>query len=103
VLFEVRDPDELERAIEIRSCAIGINTRNLETLAVDPRVGEQLLRLVPRDRVAVYESGVALPADVERAALWGADAVLVGSSLSRESDGTAAVRAFAGVPVVRRG
>ena len=103
VLFEVRDEAELERAIAIRACAIGINTRDLETLKVDPAVGERLLRLVPPDRVAVYESGVITRADVERAAAWGADAVLVGSSLSRVRNGAAAVRELSGVPTVRRG
>ena len=103
VLFEVRDETELARAIAIRACAIGINTRNLETLELDTAVGERLLPLVPPERVAVYESGVVTRADVERAAAWGADAVLVGSSLSRIPDGAAAVRELSGVPTVRRG
>ena len=103
VLFEVRDEAELARALDVRPCAIGINTRNLETLDVDPAVGQRLLRLVPPGRVAVYESGIETRGDVERAAEWGADAVLVGSSLSRVVDGAAAVRALGGVSAVRRG
>lgn len=103
VLFEVRDEDELQRGLEIRACAIGINTRNLETLQVDPAVGQRLLRLVPPERVAVYESGVVTRDDVARAAAWGADAVLVGSSLSSVTDGAAAVRALSDVPAVKRG
>jgi indole-3-glycerol phosphate synthase len=102
VLFEIRDETELERAIEIRGCAIGVNTRNLETLDVDPAVGERLVPMIPADRVAVYESGVSTRADVERAARVGADAVLVGSSLSKAPDGAAAVAALAGVPRVAR-
>ncbi len=97
VLFEVRDERELARAVAVAGCVVGVNTRNLETLAVDPAVGERLLPLVPRDRVAVYESGVASRADVERAAATGADAVLVGSALSSHTDGAAAVAALAGV------
>jgi indole-3-glycerol phosphate synthase len=102
VLFEIRDEIELERAIDIRGCAIGVNTRNLETLEVIPSVGERLIPLIPADRVAVYESGVATREDVERAANVGADAVLVGSSLSRSPDGTAAVAALTGVPRIIR-
>jgi indole-3-glycerol phosphate synthase len=102
VLFEIRDEDELERAVRIRGCAIGVNTRNLETLEVIPAVGERLIPLIPADRVAVYESGVATRSDVERAASVGADAVLVGSSLSRNPDGAAAVAALAGVPRLHR-
>jgi indole-3-glycerol phosphate synthase len=58
--------------------------------------------MIPADRVAVYESGVSTRADVERAARVGADAVLVGSSLSKAPDGAAAVAALAGVPRVAR-
>lgn len=103
VLFEARDPAEIERGVMIRGCAIGINTRNLETLEVDPTVGERLLPLVPADRVAVYESGIVSRRDVERAAAAGADAVLVGSSLSVAPDGSSAVAALTGVPRVTRG
>jgi indole-3-glycerol phosphate synthase len=102
VLFEIRDEEELGRALEIRGCAIGVNTRNLETLQVDPAVGERLVPLIPADRVAVFESGIVTRADVERAARSGADAVLVGSSLSKSSDGAAAVAAIAGVPRLAR-
>ena len=103
VLFEIRDEAELDRALDIRGCAIGVNTRNLETLAVVPEVGERLVPMIPPDRVAVYESGVATRGDVERAAAVGADAVLVGSSLSRNPDGAAAVAALTGVPRIARG
>ncbi len=102
VLFEVRDETELARGIAIRGCAIGVNTRNLETLEIHPEVGAQLLPHIPTDRVAVYESGVSSRADVERAAGLGADAVLVGSVLSSQVDGAAAVRALTGVPRVPR-
>ena len=82
---------------------IGINNRNLETLAIDDAVSARLLPLVPADRFAVYESGVNSRADVERAAALGADAVLVGSSLSAAAIGGAAVAALAGVARRTRG
>lgn len=103
VLAEVRDEVELDRALVVDRCAVGVNTRNLESLEIDPGVGERLLRLVPPDRVAVYESGIASAADVARAAAWGADAVLVGSVLSPAPDGAAAVRALCAVPRQPRG
>lgn len=103
VLFEVRDEAELARGVDIRGSVIGVNTRNLETLEVDAAVGERLMPLVPPDRVAVFESGIATRADVERAAAAGANAVLVGSSLSRHPDAAVAVRAIAGVAVRPRG
>ncbi len=85
-LVEVRTEHELARALATRAPAIGVNQRDLETLAVDPAVAARLLPLVPRDRVAVSESGVRDRADVERAAASGADAVLVGSALSASAD-----------------
>lgn len=103
VLFEVRDEHELARGLTIGGAVIGVNTRNLETLEIDPSVGERLIPLVPADRVAVYESGVSVRADVERAARLGADAVLVGSSLSRAPDGAAAVASLSDVPRRPRG
>ena len=102
VLFEVRDERELARAVAVPACMIGVNARNLETLAMEPEVSERLIPLVPADRVAVYESGVAGRADVESAARLGANAVLVGSLLSRQADGASAVAALTGVPRVSR-
>jgi indole-3-glycerol phosphate synthase len=77
---------------------IGVNNRNLETLDIDPATAERIIPLVPGNIVAVAESGVRSRVDVERYALCGADAVLVGSVLSAAADPTAATRALAGVP-----
>jgi indole-3-glycerol phosphate synthase len=100
-LVEIRDEGELADALSLRATMIGVNNRDLETLAVDPATGERLLPLVPRDRIAIAESGVQGRADVERFAACGADAVLVGSSVSGSADPTGAVRAIVGV--ARRG
>lgn len=99
--MEVRSEAELATAVTVPGAVIGVNNRNLETLAIDDAVGRHLLPLVPPDRVAVYESGVTGVAEVERAAEAGADAVLVGSVLSAAADGAAAVRALSSV--ARRG
>jgi indole-3-glycerol phosphate synthase len=56
---------------------------------------------VPPDRIAVAESGMATADDVARAADAGADAVLIGSALSRADDPAGLLAALAGVP--RRG
>ena len=97
VLLEVRNETELEQALRVDGAVIGVNNRNLETLELDDAVSERLMPLVPRDRIAVYESGVGSVMDVERAAALGADAVLVGSALSAPSDGARAVAALVGV------
>ena len=97
VVVEVRSADELTRALDAGADIIGVNSRNLETLEIDPGVPESLVPRIPADVVAIWESGVASRADVERAAKFGADAVLVGSALSRSTDPEALVRDLAQV------
>jgi indole-3-glycerol phosphate synthase len=98
LLVEVRDEAELARALDAGATMIGVNNRDLETLVIDPRTCDRLLPHIPRAVLAVAESGVAGRADVERYAACGADAVLVGSSLSSSADATRATRGLAGVP-----
>lgn len=102
-LIEVRDEPELAAALATAAPVIGVNARNLETLAVDRRVCEALIPLVPRDRIAVFESSVRERSDVEEAAVLGADAVLVGSAVSQSSSPADAVRRLTGVARRPRG
>jgi indole-3-glycerol phosphate synthase len=103
VLVEIRDHDELERALDVGAQIIGINNRNLETLVIDTETSARLLGAIPADRVGIAESGVSARADVERVAKAGADAVLVGSVISAASDPAAAVRDLATVERIGRG
>jgi indole-3-glycerol phosphate synthase len=103
VLLEVRDEEELDRALAVDYAVIGINNRNLETLEVDDAVSERLMPLVPETRTVVYESGVRDRSAVGRAGVLGANAVLVGSSLSSSLDGGAAVAKLVGVKRSARG
>jgi len=98
VIVEVRTEEELARALDCDAKIVGVNSRDLETLEVDERVPERLMPLIPVDVVGVWESGVHDVASVRRAADCGADAVLVGSALSRAADPEALVRALSGVP-----
>jgi indole-3-glycerol phosphate synthase len=101
-IVEIRDEQELQRALDAGASIIGINNRNLETLVIDPATSERLLPLIPADRIAIAESGMSTVADVERVARLGADAVLVGSSLSSSADPAALVRELASVPRIAR-
>lgn len=96
-LVEVRDESELADALASGALLIGVNNRNLETLEVDPLTCDRLLPLVPVTHIAIYESGITTRADVERAARHGADAVLVGSSVSAATMPADAVSALTGV------
>jgi indole-3-glycerol phosphate synthase len=102
-LVEVRTEAELERALSTDAPVIGVNVRDLETLAIDHAVAERLLPMIPTDRVAIAESGVRSPEDVRRAAAARADAVLVGSAVSAAADPAAAVRELTGIPRSSRG
>jgi indole-3-glycerol phosphate synthase len=97
-LVEIRDLAELERALAVGAEVIGVNNRNLETLVIDPATAPAVIAHIPRDRVAVAESGMRTVADVAPAAAAGADAILVGSAISASADPAADVRALAGIP-----
>jgi indole-3-glycerol phosphate synthase len=97
VLVEIHTQDELEIVAGAGYPIVGVNNRNLETLDVNPAVGETLIPQIPAGSVAVYESGVESRVDVERAARLGADAVLVGTALSASADPRSAVRGLSGV------
>jgi indole-3-glycerol phosphate synthase len=96
-LIEVRTAEELDAALGAEARAVGVNSRDLETLEVDAGLIDRLVPHVPADIVAIAESGMRTTADIERAAQAGADAVLIGSSLSAAGDPASAVRALAGV------
>lgn len=102
VLVEIRDERELDAALRSGAAMVGVNNRNLETLAIDPATSERLIPGIPADRVAIAESGMTERPAVERAARAGADAVLVGSVLSASADPAALLRQLASVPRVGR-
>jgi len=93
-LVETHADDELDRAVASGAEVIGVNARNLETLEVDVAGARARVRRIPPDRVAVFESGVKTPSDLEAAVDAGASAILVGEALMRAADPRAAVRAL---------
>ncbi|WP_232675854.1 indole-3-glycerol phosphate synthase TrpC [Nocardioides sp. R-C-SC26] len=97
VLVEVHDETETERAVALGAELIGVNARNLKTLAVDDGTFGRLAPLIPDDRVKVAESGIGGPADVRRFVGEGARAVLVGEALVKDGDPRGAVAAMTGV------
>ncbi len=96
VLVEVHNRDELDRALLLETSLIGINNRNLKTLVTDLAVTEELAPLVPPDRFLISESGIRHTADLRRLSAVGPNCYLVGESLMRQADVSAAVRELLG-------
>ena len=94
-LVECHHARELERALEIEDAVIGVNNRDLDTLAIDTSLSPRVLRGVPRERVVVAESGYEHAEDV--AELRGvADAVLIGSVLMKLDDPSQRIQEIGG-------
>lgn len=96
-LVEVHDLEELGRALDAGARVVGVNSRNLRTLAVDPGVLDQVAARLPRGVIAVAESGIRSPQDLSRLSAAGYHAFLVGERLIAEPDPGAALRELRGV------
>lgn len=92
VLAEVHDEGELDRALRMATPLIGVNNRNLKTMAVDIGLTERLAASIPAERIVIAESGLSTHADLTRLAMSGVSTFLVGEALMRETDVEAATR-----------
>ena len=95
-LVEVHDEAEMARAGALGSDLVGINNRDLKSFVVDLAVTERLSAQAPAGALLVTESGVFTHEDVVRMEATGAKAMLVGESLMRQADVTAATKALLG-------
>ncbi len=82
-LVEVHDSGDLARALALGPAIVGINSRNLRDLSVDPTIVERLRPLVPAGILVVAESGIGGPADARRLKDLGVQGMLVGEALMR--------------------
>lgn len=94
VLVEIHDREELERGLVLNLPLIGVNNRNLKTLEVDINTTVELAPAIPTDRLMVCESGLKGRETLETMQTHGAKAFLIGESLMREADVTAATRSI---------
>lgn len=96
-LVEAHDARELDIALESGATIVGINSRNLDDFRIDVDAAWALIAGMPKDVVAIAESGMASRADVEQAAAAGADGVLIGTALSSAPDPSNLIREITAV------
>jgi indole-3-glycerol phosphate synthase len=91
-LVEVHDGTELRRAIDAGARVVGVNSRNLRTLAVNFHVLDEIAAQLPAGLTAVAESGIRTRSDLDRLSAAGYHAFLVGERLIAQPDPGAALR-----------
>lgn len=92
VLVEVHDDDELDRALALETRLVGVNNRNLHDFKVTLETTERLAERIPKDKIIVAESGITTHEDCLRLEKAGVFTFLVGESLVRKDDVTAATQ-----------
>ncbi|MBU2982436.1 indole-3-glycerol phosphate synthase TrpC [Lentibacter algarum] len=98
-LIEVHNTEELERTDHLTSRLLGINNRDLNTFETSLDTTRTLSKLVPVDKMLVSESGLNSPEDLADIARYGARCFLIGESLMRQDDVTAATRTLLANPM----
>jgi indole-3-glycerol phosphate synthase len=94
VLVEVHDVDELSAAVDAGAQIVGVNNRNLRTLAVDVGASERVAARIPPGVVAVSESGLKSAADLVRLRQLGYGAFLIGERFMTKEDPGAELEAM---------
>jgi len=98
-LVEVHDDEELARAIDSGARLIGVNNRNLRTLAVDVTASDRLAAKMPAGIVGVSESGLQTRSDLERLAAAGYRAFLIGERFMTDPNPARAIGELIGARV----
>ena len=91
-VVEIHDAAEIGRVADAGARIVGVNSRDLRTLAVDPAMLEKAAGSLPRHVIAVAESGIRERSDLDRLSALGYHAFLVGERLITQPDPGAALR-----------
>ena len=93
-IVEVTSEAEIAAALECGARMIGVNARDLDTLAMDADRAARVLAAIPPSIVRLHLSGVKTEDDVRAIARGPADGVLIGEVLMREADPAPRLRAL---------
>jgi indole-3-glycerol phosphate synthase len=95
-LVEVHTRGELDRALKGGAQIVGVNNRDLKTLAVNVQISYELIERIPDECIAVSESGLRSREDLVRLREAGFDAFLIGEQLMQAAEPGAALRELVG-------
>ncbi|MGN0180764.1 MAG: indole-3-glycerol-phosphate synthase TrpC, partial [Monoglobaceae bacterium] len=95
-LVETHNAEEIRTAVAAGAEIIGVNNRNLKDFSMNLGNAAELGKIIPEEIIFVAESGIKTAEDVKRMRDGGADAVLVGETLMRAADKTAALAELKG-------
>lgn len=90
-LIEVHTQEELQRALTAGARIVGVNNRDLKTLAVRMETSFQLIAEIPDSCIVVCESGLRSHDDLAKLRAAGFDAFLIGEHLMLSPDPGAAL------------
>lgn len=93
-VVEVHARIEIERAVKAGAKLIGVNNRDLHSLAVSLDVSRDLIRHKPDNVLMIAESGISTRDQIDELRSLGFDGFLVGESLMRTADAAAALEAW---------
>jgi indole-3-glycerol phosphate synthase len=85
-LVEVHVKEELDLALSLSPDLLGINNRNLDTMEIDLKTGEELVGLIPKTQVVICESGIENAEQIKQAESLGFSGFLVGTSLMKTNN-----------------
>ncbi len=95
-LIEVHTEEELDKALQSGAEILGVNNRDLRTFQVDVQTSERLVSKIPKDKIAVSESGIHSHEEVRHLELLGFHAVLIGQAFMERPDMESAVHEVMG-------
>jgi indole-3-glycerol phosphate synthase len=85
-VIEVHTAAELQRALDASARIVGVNNRDLKTMAVRIETSLELIEQIPEECVAISESGIRSHGDLVNMRRAGFDAFLIGEHLMLAAD-----------------
>ena len=86
VLLESHTKKEFLNSFKTEADLLGINNRDLDTLEIDLKTTQDILKDREKERIIVSESGIETPEDIKFLRRCGADAFLVGTGIMKSKD-----------------